>query len=279
MRADLYLTSHGYVSGREKAKELIADGNVSIDGRVLKKASDHVDGEGEHTVEIRNPLRYVGRGGLKLEAALNAFSLNVEGKTALDIGASTGGFTDCLLQHGASKVFAVDAGEGQLAKKLQEDARVIAREHLNARNLSLTDLSGEPADLIVMDVSFISATYLLLRFPMLLRESGEAVCLIKPQFEVGKEWIGKGGIVRDPRAHHAAVERVFAAAEQAGLLPAGLIPSPITGGDGNREFLAYFCKNGSGKTPLEKQTILKITGGTSGDRRIRNAEDRTDYQL
>ncbi len=279
MRADLYLTSRGYVSGREKAKELIEGGNVTLDGKVLKKASDPVNEETEHAVEIRNPFRYVGRGGLKLEAALNAFSLDVEGKTALDIGASTGGFTDCLLQHGAARVFAVDAGEGQLAEKLAADARVISKEHLNARNLSPEDLAGERVDLIVMDVSFISATYLLPRFPELLRESGEAVCLIKPQFEVGKAWIGKGGIVRDPKAHRAAVEQVFAAAEQSELVPVGLIASPITGGDGNREFLAHFCRKATGRTPLAEQTVLKITGNVSGGGRDRNAENRIDYQL
>ena len=239
MRADVYLTEQGHVASRRRAQELIAQGCVRIDGKVVPKASYPVS-EGEHAVEVQETLAYVSRGGLKLEAALDAFLPNVEGMTALDIGASTGGFTDCLLSRGVAKVFAVDAGCGQLAQKLREDPRVISKEHLNARTLTSAHIDGAQVDLIVMDVSFISATYILPQFPGLLREGGHAICLIKPQFEVGRGMLGKGGIVKDPAAHRFAAERVLRGGVAAGLFPRGLIPSPVTGGDGNREFLVYF---------------------------------------
>lgn len=237
MRADVYLVANGYVSSRQTAKKLIEQGNAKIDGRTVRKPSEEI-GEGAHTVELQNPLRYVGRGGLKLDGALDAFGIDPTGMVAADIGASTGGFTDCLLQRGASHVYAVDSGEGQLAEVLLRDARVTSMERCNARYLTWEQL-GERVDLIVMDVSFISATYLLPRFPELLKPRGRAVCLVKPQFEVGRSMVGKGGIVKDRRAHRLAVERVITAAKEARLTPVDLIPSPIEGGDGNREFLLY----------------------------------------
>ena len=238
MRADLYLARNGFAPSREAAKRLIAEGCVTLDGKLLQKPSEEI-ADGEHLADVRNPLRYVGRGGLKLEAALHAFGMTVTGWTAADIGASTGGFTDCLLQHGAERVFAVDSGVGQLAEQLRADPRVTLLERCNARYLSAEQLGGR-VRLIVMDVSFISATCILPRFPELLAEDGEAVCLIKPQFEVGRSMIGKGGIVRDPAAHRAAIERVIGSGRSVGLCPDGLIPSPVTGGDGNREFLVHF---------------------------------------
>lgn len=237
MRADVYLTVNGHTSSREQAKRLISDGCVTVDGRPLRKPSEEIP-EGEHWVEVRNPMPYVGRGGLKLEAALDAFGLDVTGLSVLDIGASTGGFTDCLLRRGAVRVWAVDAGSGQLAPALREDPRVVSLEHCNARFLTSEQL-GETVGLIVMDVSFISATCILPRFPELLQSPADAVCLIKPQFEVGRSMIGKGGIVRSSAAHRFAVERVVNAAREVGLRPANLIPSPIAGGDGNREFLLH----------------------------------------
>ena len=259
MRADLFLTEKGYAPSRKKAQILIDEGKVSIDGCTVKKASLQID-DGEHTVSIEqsDEVRYVGRGGLKLEAALNAFGIDVSGKTALDVGASTGGFTDCLLQRGAKKVYAVDAGVGQLAPILLANPAVVSIEKLNARNLSPNHINGERVDLIVMDVSFISATYIIPQFPALMAENGEAVCLVKPQFEVGRSMIGKGGIVRDRAAHVDAIKRVCACAESVGLRPVALIPSPIEGGDGNREFLLYLVRTDACEMLTDKQ-IFEVT--------------------
>ena len=258
MRADLYLVDAGLATSRERAKKLISAGLVRCDGNVLKKPSDEIS-PGKHDWKISDPQKYVGRGGEKLEAALTSFGIRAAGKTALDIGASTGGFTDCLLQSGAVYVYAVDVGVGQLAKKLQDDPRVISIEHCNARELT-TGMIGEKVDLIVMDVSFISATYILPRFPELLRETGEAVCLVKPQFEVGRERLGKGGIVKDPGARADAIKRVADAGRSVGLFPVGLIRSPITGGDGNVEFLLHFIKKTDPNRPLvDEQWIAKVT--------------------
>ena len=258
MRVDIYLTENGYAQSRQRAKVLIESGCVSVDGKRIEKPSTQIEGD-HHAVEVRDTLRYVGRGGLKLEAALDAFSIDVHNLCALDIGASTGGFTDCLLQRGARAVCAVDAGEGQLAAKLLEDGRVTSLEHTNARTLTLEQIGGNRVDLIVMDVSFISATYILPRFPELLTPDGQAVCLIKPQFEVGRSMLGKGGIVKDKQAHRFAVDRVIDAGRALGLLPKGLIVSPIEGGDGNREFLVYFVRAESdgGITP---DAIRRVTG-------------------
>ena len=230
-----------------------------VDGKTVRKASEEIP-DGSHTVELRNSLAYVGRGGLKLEAALNAFSLDVENKVALDIGASTGGFTDCLLQRGAAKVYAVDSGAGQLAASLREDHRVVSMENCNARYLT-ADALGDAVDLVVMDVSFISAALIIPQFGSLLRETGDAVCLIKPQFEVGRAMIGKGGIVKDKNAHRYAIERVLDAGRAAGLKPLGLIPSPITGGDGNREFLVWFSKGQETSTEVTDVEIRRVTDG------------------
>ena len=245
MRIDVYLTQYGYAPSRARAQQLIAAGQVRLDGATVRKHSTEVDETLSHAVEVGEDILYVGRGGCKLEAALDAFGLNVEGVWALDIGASTGGFTDCLLRRGAARVFAVDSGSGQLAPSLLADERVTNMEKCNARYLS-RDMLGEDflrrggADIIVMDVSFISQTYIHPVFRGLLREGGCAVTLIKPQFEVGREHLGKHGIVREPKWRRAAVERVFEGARAAGLVPVRFIRSPIEGGDGNVEYLALF---------------------------------------
>lgn len=259
MRADLFLTEKGYVPSRKKAQKLIEDGKVSIDGHTVQKASQQIC-DGEHSVEIlqSDEVRFVGRGGLKLEAALDAFGIDVQDKIALDIGASTGGFTDCLLQRGAKKVYAIDAGVGQLAKSLLENPAVVSIEKLNARTLAPEHIDHSHANLIVMDVSFISATYIIPQFPALMEEDGEAVCLVKPQFEVGRSMIGKGGIVRDKAAHVDAIKRVCASANSVGLTPIALIPSPIEGGDGNREFLLHLVREGTQSKLLTEQQILEI---------------------
>ncbi len=245
MRADLYLTQNGYTASRTKAQRLIAAGLLRIDGEVVSKAGQEIDPAIEHHVELQEEFLYVGRGGCKLEAALDAFALDVVGAWALDIGASTGGFTDCLLRRGAAKVYAVDAGVGQLASELLADVRVINREKCNARYLSPEALDADfvahgGADVIVMDVSFISQTYIHPVFSDLLARDGRAITLIKPQFEVGREHLGKHGVVREAKWRRAAVERVLSSACAVGLSPISLIRSPIEGGDGNIEFLALF---------------------------------------
>lgn len=256
MRADLYLSQNGHTQSRQRARLLIEEGCVRIDGVAVTKPSQEIS-EGEHTVELREILPYVGRGGLKLEAALDAFALNVQSATCLDVGASTGGFTDCLLQRGARFVTAVDSGSDQLAQALREDPRVHSLERKNARELTLQEL-GEAVDLIVMDVSFISATYLIPLFPAWMKPTASAVVLIKPQFEVGRSMLGKGGIVKDPKAHRAAVERVLESAAACSLVPIGLIPSPVKGGDGNREFLVCLTQKREGIRPLDEAKIRAV---------------------
>lgn len=258
MRADVYLAQHGHAPSREQARRLIAGGCVTLDGRTLRKPAEEVT-DGTHRVEVRDAMPYVGRGGLKLAAALDAFGLAVAGWTALDVGASTGGFTDCLLQRGAARVWAVDSGSGQLAPALRADPRVVLLERCNARYLGPEQLGG-PVRLIVMDVSFISATCILPRFPLLLQSPGDAVCLVKPQFEVGRAMVGKGGIVRSPEAHRLALERVIAGARQAGLRPVGLIPSPVPGGDGNREFLLRLTLGQDALPECTGEQIRLVTG-------------------
>ena len=252
MRADVYLVENGYAPSRERAKKQIENGVVFCSGKPVEKPSQDILPGSE--IIVLDDMPYVGRGGVKLEAALEAFQIDVSGLTALDIGASTGGFTDCLLQRGAASVCAVDAGSNQLAKKLREDPRVKCMERCNARYLTAGMIGGR-VDLIVMDVSFISATYLIPLFPSLLLPGGKAVCLVKPQFEVGKSAIGKGGVVKDPAAHKAAIERVLEAGKAAGLAPCGLIASPISGGDGNREFLLCFSTEQG--TPTVNDALIR----------------------
>ena len=242
IRVDVYLVSEGYSKSRESAQRSIEAGLVMIDGKPIKKPSEKIDENVEHSVECENTIAYVGRGGLKLEAALDAFGIDPSGKTCFDVGASTGGFTDCLIKRGAKKVYAIDSGRDQLAKELRDDERVVSLEGMNARFLNF-DSVGSYADIMVMDVSFISQTLILPRFQMLLNDGGDVVTLIKPQFECGREALGKGGIVKKPEHRLSAVRRVVSVAEENGLHLCGLIRSPIEGGDGNVEFLARFTKD------------------------------------
>ena len=239
MRIDLYLVDKGFCESRSRAARLISEGKVFLDGKSVTKASFDVD-DGEHEIEITELDRFVGRGGLKLEGAMEHFGIDVEGKRCIDVGASTGGFTDCLLQNGAAHVCAVDSGRGQLHPKLLDDIRVTSLEGFNARALSPDDFGY--FDVAVMDVSFISATYILPQFPGLLREGGHAVCLIKPHFEVGRSMLGKGGIVKKASDRYAAVIRVLDSAASCKFQLLGVMRSPIDGGDGNREYLAVFKK-------------------------------------
>lgn len=234
-RIDLLLVERGLADSREKAQALLIAGYVRVDGQPVSKPGQLVSEAA--AVDLTERLRYVSRGGLKLEAALEKFHIDVTQKICLDVGASTGGFTDCLLQHGASKVYAFDVGSGQLDWRLRNDPRVIVRERINARYLMPADV-GQPVHLVVCDVSFISVTMIVPVLPPLLRPDGAMVILIKPQFEVGKHQVGKGGIVRDPNLHQEACARVIAAVEALGF-KTSLMDSPILGAEGNREFLLY----------------------------------------
>ena len=239
MRLDSYLAAEGYTESRERAKRLILAGAVTLDGCVVNKPAMEVTGKPEITVQQES---FVGRGGEKLEGALRVFSVDVSGKRAIDIGASTGGFTHCLLQHGAVAVTALDAGCGQLHPSLLADPRVTNIEKYNARDLSSQDVGV--FDVAVMDVSFISQTYILPRLPAILSPQGVAITLIKPQFEAGRAALNKKGIVKSPSDRVAAIRRVLACAREVGLVPAGLAASPILGGDGNAEYLAFFARMG-----------------------------------
>ncbi len=257
MRMDVYLTLYGHAASRKKAQDLIEGGAVTVDGVPVKKPSAPINEEVPHRVTVEQLFRYVSRGGMKLEAALDAFSIHVNRKKAVDVGASTGGFTDCLLQRGASRVICVDSGIGQLHPSLREDPRVVCVEHFNARELT-TDVTEGLCDLAVADVSFISQTYLIPGIVSVLREEGEFVSLIKPQFEAGKAALGKGGIVRNSAYRYLAIKRVLESAGACGLDCRGVIPSPIEGGDGNREYLAYFIKRPCVAAPIEDRILRRI---------------------
>ena len=234
-RLDQVLVERGLAESREKARALILAGGVTVDGQKRDKPGHSVPSDSRIELALRAP--YVSRGGIKLAAALERFQIPVEGRVCLDVGASTGGFTDCLLQHGAARVWAVDVGRGQLDWRLRNDPRVVVREGVNARYLRPQDFP-QRFDLCVCDASFISATLLIPPVCALLEERGEMVILVKPQFEAGKGRVGKGGIVRDPKLHAEACERVRRAAEQAGF-ETELMESPILGAEGNKEFLLH----------------------------------------
>jgi 23S rRNA (cytidine1920-2'-O)/16S rRNA (cytidine1409-2'-O)-methyltransferase len=235
VRLDVMLAERGLAESREKAHALVLAGEVMVNGVPARKPGQAVSAEAE--LKVRDRPAHVSRGGLKLESAIDRFGIRVAGRICLDVGASTGGFTDCLLQHGAARVHAVDVGSGQLDWKLRSDSRVLLRERLNARYLRYEDI-GELIDLAVCDVSFISATLILPAMGPLLQPAGEMVVLVKPQFEVGREQVGKGGIVRDPRLHQAACERIETAVRQMHF-ETSIIESPILGAEGNKEFLLY----------------------------------------
>lgn len=238
IRLDQALVARGLCESREMAKRLILAGQVVVEGIAHPKPGQNVTED--HVIRVKALPKYVGRGGLKLEGALDAFGIDPSGKTGLDIGASTGGFTDCLLQRGAARMFAFDVGTNQLAWKIRSDARVMSREGFNARYLTLADVENERVDLIVIDVSFISLTKILPAAFSVLRPGGDLICLIKPQFELRREQIGKGGIVREPELREEAVAKIkdFVINELAKDWR-DLIESPISGTDGNVEYLAW----------------------------------------
>lgn len=246
-RLDVLLVKRNLISSRKQAKEYIESGYVSVKGmKPIKKAGTMVSEEAE-IVLTKEPISYVGRGALKILGAIKEFSIHLQDKVCLDIGASTGGFTECMLEHGANKVFAIDVGHDQLAKKLRLDDRVIAMEGTNVRYLKAEDL-GEKADFAAIDVSFISLTKVLEPVRDLLKDEASICCLIKPQFEAGKNRIGKGGIVRDLAVHKDIMNEMLLYVMAIGLMPVKLMFSPIKGQDGNIEYLLYLKKNAGGKT-------------------------------
>lgn len=238
MRLDVYLFESGLASSRSEAKRLISEGLVSVDGKDVNKPAFDVSGF-EDKIEVERMHTFASRGGLKLEEAIRNFSVDCRGKLCLDIGASSGGFTDCLLSHGALHVIAVDSGSGQLIPRLSSDKRVTSIENYNARYMKPSDFDYSP-ELAVMDVSFISATYIIEPLSAVLHSGAVFICLIKPQFEVGRSGLSKGGIVKDEKLRNFAVKKVVDFAVQFGFINRGVIESPIKGGDGNTEFLACF---------------------------------------
>jgi 23S rRNA (cytidine1920-2'-O)/16S rRNA (cytidine1409-2'-O)-methyltransferase len=234
-RLDLAMVNRSLADSREKAQASIMAGDVLVDGQKASKAGQLVSPDAR--IELTAQQRYVGRGGLKLEGALQHFRIDVTGLVAADFGSSTGGFTDCLLQSGAARVHAIDVGTNQLDWRLRKDPRVVVHEGVNARYMELTDL-GEPVDLAVCDVSFISATMILPAMVKVLRDDGRIVILVKPQFEVGKGQVGKGGIVREAALHEGACAKVQASANEFGF-QTQIMESPIAGAEGNKEFLLY----------------------------------------
>jgi 23S rRNA (cytidine1920-2'-O)/16S rRNA (cytidine1409-2'-O)-methyltransferase len=238
-RLDTFLVGRGDFSSREQAQRAIMAGEIKIGTRVAQKASEQVT-EAD-AIEVKEPPKYVGRGGLKLEGALDAFGIAVAGKIALDIGASTGGFTDCLLQRSAVRVYAIDVGHDQLAWKIRNDPRVIVFEKINGRNLS-RDQVPEPVDICVIDVSFISLTLILPNAFELITPDGVILALIKPQFELERGDVGRGGIVRDIALHEKAQEKIRNFVERMSHRVEGIMPSPIQGIEGNQEYFACLRK-------------------------------------
>jgi 23S rRNA (cytidine1920-2'-O)/16S rRNA (cytidine1409-2'-O)-methyltransferase len=236
-RLDVVLVERGLVATRERARAMVLAGQVTVDGQVVSKAGAAVGADAR--VELVAPDHpYVGRGGIKLAHALDAFQVTVRGRRALDVGASTGGFTDVLLQHGAADVVALDVGHGQLDWKLRNDPRVIVREGVNARALTAEHVP-HIVDLVTIDVAFISLRHIFPALPPFLAPRADIVALVKPQFEAGRSEVGRGGIVSDPLVHDAVVARVTEEAAAIGLSRVGMTPSPITGATGNREFFLH----------------------------------------
>lgn len=260
-RIDKLLMDRGFAESRTKAQALVMSGVVLVDEKRVEKPSQVFFGNENIRLKGVSPeSKYVGRGGLKLEKALEKFHIHPDKYVCLDVGASTGGFTDCLLQNGAEKVYAVDVGTNQLAWKLRNDERVEARENMNARFLKPEDFD-QKFDLIVMDVAFISVTKILPALVPLLKEKGQIIALIKPQFEVGRGEVGKGGIVRDAEKHERVVSEINVFAGEIGLKVSGVIDSPILGAEGNKEFLAWYenvrTAGGSGRVVINDSKVTE----------------------
>lgn len=260
-RLDVLLVQKGLAPSREKAKTMIMEGNVFVDHQREDKAGTFFDPS--VNIEIHgNTLRYVSRGGLKLEKAMAQFGIVLDDKVCMDIGASTGGFTDCMLQNGASKVYAVDVGYGQFAWKLRQDPRVVCMEKTNIRYVTPEDIA-DALDFASVDVSFISLTKVLEPAKELLKDGAEMVCLIKPQFEAGKEKVGKKGVVRDPAVHIEVIERVILFAQSIGFGVLHLDYSPIKGPEGNIEYLVHIKKNAQteNEEPIDVHAVVTAAHG------------------
>ena len=241
-RLDVILVKQGYAASREKARAVIMSGNVYVNGQKEDKAGTFFD-ETKIALDVRESgLKYVSRGGLKLEKAMEVWAFSLENKVCMDIGASTGGFTDCMLQKGAARVYAVDVGHGQLAWKLRNDDRVVCMEQRNFRYMVPGDI-GEQLDFASVDVSFISLTKILIPARNLLREGAEMVCLIKPQFEAGREKVGKKGVVREPSVHEEVIRKIVDYADLVGFAVLHLDYSPVRGPEGNIEYLLHLKKD------------------------------------
>lgn len=256
-RLDALLFDKGLAISREKARAMILAGEVSVEGKLIDKPGVKVNSEAVIAIQSSR-MKYVSRGGFKLEGAINDFQLDFTGKTVLDVGASTGGYTDCALQNQAKKVIAVDVGYGQLDWSLRNDPRVVVLERTNIRYFTLAEL-GEKVDIITMDVSFISTTLIFPVLRTLLQDNGEIVSLIKPQFEAGREKVGKKGVVRDPQVHREVLLRCIGAAQAAGLNCVGITYSPITGPKGNIEYFIYLRPAAESLTDLENRVATVVS--------------------
>ena len=256
-RLDVLLTERGLLDSRQKAQATIMSGIVFVDGKRVDKAGTMVPNDSN--IEIRGTtLKYVSRGGLKLEKAMQTFPLHLEGKVCADIGASTGGFTDCMLQNGAKKVYAVDVGYGQLDWKLRNDERVVCMERTNARYLTHEEIPEE-LDFASIDVSFISLKLIFPALYGLLREGGEIACLIKPQFEAGREKVGKKGVVRDPAVHLEVLEHFLQHAKDNHFTVLGITYSPIRGPEGNIEYLGFLRKSDEEDEPVDLNAVVEAS--------------------
>lgn len=258
-RLDVLLVKKGLAPSREKAKTMIMEGNVFVNNQREDKAGTNIPEDA--VIEIKgNTLKYVSRGGLKLEKAMTHFGISLENKICMDIGASTGGFTDCMLQNGAKKVYAVDVGYGQFAWKLRTDERVVCMEKTNIRYVTPEDIA-DVLDFASVDVSFISLAKVLPAAKELLRDEGEMVCLIKPQFEAGREKVGKKGVVRDPAVHREVIEKVITEAIELGFSILHLEYSPIKGPEGNIEYLVHICKGGRKEENIDVNEVVSAAHG------------------
>ena len=261
-RLDVLLVKKGLAESREKAKAIIMSGNVFVKGMREDKAGSMFDEAAD--IEVRgHVLKYVSRGGLKLEKAMDNFDVVLDGKVCMDVGSSTGGFTDCMLQNGAVKVYSVDVGHGQLAWKLRQDPRVVCMEKTNIRYVVPEDIQEPPA-FVSIDVSFISLTLILPVVYRFLREGGSCACLVKPQFEAGREKVGKNGIIKDPAVHLEVLQKIYRFALELGFSVRGLDFSPIKGAKGNIEYLMYLCKDSEPST-VSEEDLSAIVGSSHED--------------
>ena len=261
-RLDVLLVERGLASSRERAKRMIMAGEVLVDNQKVDKAGATVKPEAEIRL-LGNDIPYVSRGGLKLEKAMQEFGVPIEGRSCADIGASTGGFTDCMLQNGAVRVYAIDVGYGQLAWKLRTDERVVNMERTNIRNVTPEDI-GQLLDFASIDVAFISLTKVLPVAFTLLKEDGELVALIKPQFEAGREFVGKKGVVREPSVHEDVIRKVTGFARELGFVPMALTFSPVKGPEGNIEYLIRLTKDKSQQDTVTEERLAAVVAEAHG---------------